>query len=173
MKHLPLIPGITKQTKKHLKWKSLKYLLQNDERHVIRRYFFKRPVKYGFSLLKSCLKKKSFIRDDDFFLYGIQNVEEFKKLRSPPIPFSSSDFPTATTFRLPFRPFHRRVHPRPENPVCNGCFISKAVNAMPKDNAIPLFIPTIHYIGEKIFECVHNNPDKQILFLITACELTL
>ena len=38
---------------------------------------------------------------------------------------------------------------------------------------IPLIIPTIHYIGGKIFEIVHQNPGKQILFMITACEMTL
>lgn len=174
MKHLPLIPGITKQTKKHLKWKSLKYLLQNDEHQVIRRYFFKRPIKYGLSLLKSCLKKKSYIRDDDFFLYGIQNVDEFKKLALAPntlliVGFSYCHKP----FACPSGRFTDACIHDPKNPVCGDCFISKAVHAMPKENAIPLFIPTIHYIGEKIFECVHNNPDKQILFLITACELTL
>ena len=35
------------------------------------------------------------------------------------------------------------------------------------------FIPTIHYIGEKIFEIVHAHPNKKVLFLITACEMTL
>jgi len=38
---------------------------------------------------------------------------------------------------------------------------------------IPLIIPTIHYIGGKIFEIVHQHPGKSVLFVITACELTL
>ena len=34
-------------------------------------------------------------------------------------------------------------------------------------------IPTVHYIGDKIFELVHAHPKSQVLFLITACEMTL
>ena len=33
--------------------------------------------------------------------------------------------------------------------------------------------PDVHYIGEKMFELIEQNPDKKILFLITACEMTL
>ncbi|WP_238579023.1 hypothetical protein [Neochlamydia sp. EPS4] len=42
-----------------------------------------------------------------------------------------------------------------------------------KETIIPLFIPTIHYIGGKIFEIVHLYPEKQVIFMITACEMTL
>jgi hypothetical protein len=59
------------------------------------------------------------------------------------------------------------------NPVCRQCFIGKAINALPEKGAIALAIPTVHYIGVKIFEIVHNNPGKQVIFLITACEMTL
>jgi hypothetical protein len=47
------------------------------------------------------------------------------------------------------------------------------VHALPENNVIPLFIPTIHYIGGKIFEIVHANPSKKVIFIITACEMTL
>jgi hypothetical protein len=59
--------------------------------------------------------------------------------------------------------------------VCRQCFIGKAVNALPlhQDNILPLFIPTIHYIGEKMFELTEKNPTQKLLFLITACEMTL
>ena len=60
-----------------------------------------------------------------------------------------------------------------ENLVCQQCFIGKAVHASLGSNVIPLFIPTVHYIGGKIFEIVHQNPEKKVLFLITACEMTL
>jgi hypothetical protein len=36
-----------------------------------------------------------------------------------------------------------------------------------------LLIPTIHYIGGKIFDIVHANPNKRVIFIITACEMTL
>ncbi len=47
------------------------------------------------------------------------------------------------------------------------------MNAATSRHVIPLFIPTIHYIGGKIFEIVHQYPEKIVLFMITACELTL
>ena len=47
------------------------------------------------------------------------------------------------------------------------------MNALPEKNSVPVVIPTIHYIGGKIFEVVHANPGKKVLFLITACELVL
>ncbi len=36
-----------------------------------------------------------------------------------------------------------------------------------------MVIPTVHYIGEKMLELRHKHPDRDILFIITACELTL
>ena len=60
----------------------------------------------------------------------------------------------------------------PNNPVCRQCDIGKVVNALPQ-KAIPLIIPTVHYIGDQIFNLVHAHPDKQVYFLITACEMTL
>jgi len=47
------------------------------------------------------------------------------------------------------------------------------MNALPETCVIPLVIPTVHYIGGKIFEIVHQNPQKKVIFLITACEMTL
>lgn len=34
-------------------------------------------------------------------------------------------------------------------------------------------IPTVHYIAEQIIAAMDKNPDKKVLFMITACELTL
>ena len=47
------------------------------------------------------------------------------------------------------------------------------MHALPEKNVIPLIIPTIHYIGGQIFDIVHANPNKQVIFMITACEMTL
>jgi hypothetical protein len=174
LNHLPKIPGITPETARHLKWKSLKYLLKYDTERVIPRYFFKKPFKYGWALLKSWLKPKSYTRDGDFFLYGIDSVESFKKLVIQEdsllvVGFSYCHKP----FECPAGRFTDQCIHNPEHSVCSQCFIGTCVNKLPKEKAIPLFIPTIHYIGEKIFEIVHANPNKRVLFLITACELTL
>ena len=168
------MPGITQDTARHLKWKSLKYLLQHDKNRVIPRYFFKHPFKYGWALLKSALRSKSFKRDEDFFLYGIDSVEAFQQELQKPnrllvVGFSYCHKP----FECPSGRFTSECIHDPTHPVCSQCFIGTCVNRLPPKTALPLFIPTIHYIGEKIFEIVHAHPDKTILFLITACELTL
>ncbi len=74
---------------------------------------------------------------------------------------------------MSFRTFYLRVIHDLNNAVCQQCFIGKAVHAASHPHTIPLFIPTIHYIGGKIFEIVHKNPGKTILFIITACEITV
>ncbi len=172
-RHLPAMPGIAGAAARYLKWKSLIYLLRHDKNRVISRYFFKHPFKYGLALLKSSMKKKSYVRDGDFFLYGLPDASAFKTLRKDPdsllvIGFSYCHKP----HECPSGRFTAACRHDPDHPVCGQCFIGKAMSILPQ-GATPLFIPTIHYIGEKIFELVDQNPGKQVLFLITACELTL
>src|SRR5690348_8202800 len=74
---LPQMPGIAE---KHLKIKSLIYLLTHDERRIFRRYVFKHPLKYGLRYIASIFRKKSYTRDGDFFLYHVEDVDHFKRL---------------------------------------------------------------------------------------------
>lgn len=173
-KSLPKIVGITAETAKNLKWKSLKYMLTHDTDGAIVKGFLKHPLRYGKNFLKSCFKKKSYLRDGDFFLYGINDVETFQQLLLEEntlfvVGFSYCHKP----FECPSGRFTPNCLHDPEHPVCRQCFIGKAINALPEKASITLAIPTIHYIGQKIFEIAHNNPDKKILFIITACEMTL
>jgi hypothetical protein len=173
---LPHMPGMTKETAKWLKFKSIKYLLLQDKNRVFLRYFFKHPLKYSLRWISSALKKQSYLRNGDFFFYGIPSMEEFQELAKEKdvlfvIGFSYCHKP----FECPSGRFSSDCIHDPENPICRQCFIGKAVNALPLQhkNILPLFIPTVHYIGEKMFELTDAHPDKKILFLITACEMTL
>ena len=173
LKTLPQIPGMTEETARGLKYKAAKYLLSHDPHRIFLRYFFKHPLKYTYRWVKSALKKKSFIRSGDLFLYGIENTEQFLQAAQEKdallvVGFSYCHKP----LECPSGRFTDACIHAPENPVCRQCFIGKSVNVLP-EGVIPLFIPTIHYIGEKMFELVDRNPDKKIVFLITACELTL
>jgi len=173
LKQLPEMPGITPDTAKNLKWKSLKWMLTKDHHGEIRRGFLKHPIKYGLEFIKSVFQKKPYKRDGDFFLYGINSIAEFERLLKKQdnilvVGFSYCHKP----FECPSGRFTPECIHDPDNPVCRQCFIGKAVNALP-DQTIPLFIPTVHYIGGKIFEIVHQNPGKDVLFIITACEMTL
>jgi hypothetical protein len=172
-KKLPLMPGITADTAKNLKWKSLKWMLQKDSKGKILAEFLKHPVKYTLNFLRS-LKKKAYIRDDDFFLYGIASVEQFHSLLYQEntllvVGFSYCHKP----FECPSGRFTDQCRHDPDHPICRQCFIGKCTNALPVHRTIPLYIPTVHYISEKLLDLMAEHPGKQILFLITACELTL
>lgn len=174
LKTLPEMQGITADTAKNLKWKALKWMVTQDHAGEIRQGFIKHPVKYGWSFLKSVFQQKPYTREGDFFFYGVESVAHFEKLLKEPdnifvVGFSYCHKP----FECPSGRFTPDCIHDPENPVCRQCFIGKAVNAMPEKDTIPLFIPTVHYIGGKMFDIVHQNPGKQVLFMITACEMTL
>jgi hypothetical protein len=171
---LPTMPGITDEAARHLKWKSLKWIVTQDRDRKILRGFLKHPFKYGFRFLKSICKGKAYKRVGDFFLYGLEGLEEFsrdlqKENTLLVIGFSYCHKP----FECPSGRFTADCIRDPDHLVCRQCFIGKSLNALPENKSIPLLIPTIHYIGNKIFEIVHSYPNQQILFIITACEMTL
>jgi hypothetical protein len=173
-KSLPKIPGITKETKKNLKFKSLWYMLAHDKNFSILKNVFKRPLKYPFNFLKSCFQKKSYSRKEDLFFYGLKNKEDFSKVLSQEntllvVGFSYCHKP----LECPSKRFNDQCINSSSSPVCQQCFISKTLNLLPKNKVIPLIIPTVHYIGNAVFDIAHKYPDKQILFIITACEMTL
>src|SRR5262249_2592244 len=66
---LPKMPGMTEETAKNLKWKSLKWMIAKDHEWKIAKHILKRPFHYAAKYIKSLFKKKSFVRDGDFFLY--------------------------------------------------------------------------------------------------------
>lgn len=174
LKQLPQMPGITDETAKFLKWKSLKWMVKYDQGFKIFRHFLRHPIKYGLSLLRSYRKEKPFKRDGDFFLYGIDQAEDLAtRLKNPNsllvVGFSYCHKP----FECPSERFTSGCIHDLKNPVCQQCFIGKTIHALPEKRTLPLIIPTIHYIGDQIFKTVHANPDKEVLFLITACEMTL
>lgn len=174
LKQLPNMVGITPETAKNLKWKSLKWMILEDQKGVILKNFLKHPLKYGLSFLKSLMKKKPFQRNGDFFFYGLNNLDEFRELLKNPdnlfvLGFSYCHKP----FECPSGRFTPDCIHDAGNPVCRQCFIGKALHATPSEHTIPVIIPTIHYIGEKIFDIVHQNPGKKVIFIITACEMTL
>lgn len=174
LKTLPQMPGISVETAKNLKWKSLKWMVQKDTHWAVTKYILKKPFTHAYRYLLSIFKKKPYTRDGDFFLYRLSTVDEFKELLDDPnsllvIGFSYCEKP----HECPSKRFTPDCIHDPNNSVCQQCFIGKAINTLPPTRAEPLIIPTIHYIGEKIFEIKEQNPDKRIIFLITACELTL
>lgn len=171
---LPNMPGITPDTAKGLKWKSMKWMVAKDEGFKVMKGFLTHPFRYGWGLLRSSLQKKPYKREGDFFLYGMKSLDEFADaLQDPEALFVTGFSYCHKPFECPSGRFSADCIHDPENPVCRQCFIGKCMNALPEKNTFPLLIPTIHYIGSKIFDIVHANPGKKVIFLITACEMTL
>ena len=173
LKVLPQMPGITAETAEHLKWKSFKYMVSHDQGGKVRRHVLKHPLRYGLRYLRSVFKKRSYLRDNDFFLYGLSSVNEFEKAIQKKkallvVGFSYCQKP----HECPSGRFNDQCVHNPEHLVCRQCDIGKVLHALPS-HALPLIIPTVHYIGGKILELVHAHPDRDVIFLITACEMTL
>lgn len=174
LKNLPNIPGITQETAKNLKWKSFVYMLTHDHKREVLKGVLRHPIRYAISFVKSLWKGKSYYAQDDFFFYGVSDLDAFKMQLSDPdalfvVGFSYCEKP----FECPSGRFTPECIYDPDNAVCRQCKVGKCMNALPDHNSIPLLIPTIHYIGGKIFEIIHANPGKKVLFMITACELVL
>lgn len=171
---LPKMVGITSKTASFLRLKSLIYLLTHDSKNIFLRYFFKKPLRYGARLLCSYLQPKSFTRKEDLFFYGIQDEKEFTSLLSDEktvvlVGFSYCHKP----LECPSGRFTDLCINQEESPICSQCFIGKCSYLLSNTLAKIVYIPTIHYIGEKIFETLDQNPGKNVLFLITACEMSL
>ena len=84
LKTLPSMPGIADDTARGLKWKSLKWMIAKDHNWVVTKQILKKPLKHFGRYLRSLFKKKSYVRDGDFFLYGMKSVDHFKELLQDP-----------------------------------------------------------------------------------------
>ncbi|MEX1012920.1 MAG: hypothetical protein WD595_03150 [Waddliaceae bacterium] len=174
LKTLPKMEGVTKETSRFLKLKSLYWMLTQDHDRQVMRGFLTRPFRYGFNYFRSIFKNRSYIRDGDFFLYGIDAIDQFSKAIDHEdallvVGFSYCHKP----FECPSGRFTSHCVNDLKSLVCQQCFIGKMMTLLPEEKVIPLVIPTVHYIGGKIFEILHQNPAKKVIFMITACELTL
>ncbi len=170
----PRLPGIRRHTRKHLTWKTLSYIQRHDYSGKLGRYFWRRPLKHAWGLIRSLACKQLYRRDGDLFFYRFGCLEDVKSRLIDPnavlvIGFSYCHKP----FECPAGRFTDACVRDLDSPVCGQCFIGKCVHALPDARVEPLFITTVHYIGEKMIEAHDRWPDREILFLITACELTL
>ena len=173
IRHWRTLPGIRPSTRKNLRWKALRYLLENDENKVMS-YFWCKPLLHIGKMIRSYWSSRSYTRDNDFFLYGFSSAEAFTRRIEHADTFLIIGFSYChKPFECPSGRFTDDCAHDDENPVCGQCFIGKCVHAMPEKRCRPVFITTVHYIAEKIIEAIHAHPNKEVVFLITACELTL
>ncbi|MBM3197849.1 MAG: hypothetical protein FJZ58_01160 [Chlamydiae bacterium] len=171
---LPKMVGITSKTARFLRGKALVYLIREDKNKIFLRYVSRKPFTYLMRLLRSYLSKQSFHRKEDLFFYGLRNEHDFIARASHKksllvLGFSYCHKP----LECPSGRFSDQCQNAQDHPVCQQCFIGKASLLAKRTNAHILYIPTIHYIGEKLLELQYHNPGRPLTFIITACELSL
>ncbi|MBF5050659.1 Uncharacterized protein CLAVI_000273 [Candidatus Clavichlamydia salmonicola] len=171
----PNVPLIVPSTKKWLQWKTMFYLLSSSRGRGIASIFFQRPFVYGYRFLKGCIsKKKPYLQKGDFLFFGCKSVKDFQieaqqKDTLVVVGFSYCQKP----LECPRGRFNDRCCADPFHPVCRQCPIGKAIHALPKKNIKTVIIPTFHDIAEKLIELIKENSKRKIVFLITACGLSL
>ena len=149
-------------------------MIQHDKNWELTKSVLRHPFRHGYRYLRSLVTGKGFRREGDFFYYNIKDTAEFEQLLAEEkiifvLGFSYCHKP----FECPSGRFSDACIADPENAVCRQCFIGKAFNKMPAGSCVPLAIPTVHYISNKMFELKEAHPNKRIVFLISACEMTL
>jgi hypothetical protein len=178
-KHHPSQVMIAPSDAKFLKIKALHWMITQDKGWKIAKQFLKHPFKYGFNLFKSLLKKEAFTsQEGDLFLYNTPSLSAFKESLKDQNTFVVIGFSFCQKpFECPSGRFSTKCAQDLNNPVCQQCSIGKIFHLLPdtfpQERYKTLSITTVHYIGEEIFKTVHEHKDKKVLFIISACELTL
>lgn len=174
LKRLPQMPAMTESTRRFFRVKSLAYLLWHDKGFKLVKELLRSPFKHLYGYLRSIMRGKSYLRDGDFFFYGLEKEESLLKLyqENPQAPFLLGFSYCHKPFECPDGRFTDKCRADLCNNVCRQCFIGKMVHFSPK-RAQLIFIPTVHYIAQKVFEAQRKAQGQKVLFVITACEMTL
>src|SRR3990167_9787496 len=81
-KTMPDMVPITKETRRFLTWKSLRWMVKEDKGGSFRKGFLYHPFRYSCRYLLTLLQKQR--REGDFFLYGVKSIDSFSKLLKKP-----------------------------------------------------------------------------------------
>lgn len=174
LKSLPSMVGISADTKKHLRWKGLLWMLSQDKNWTVMRHVVWHPLRHLFRYARSLVSKSSYIREGDFYYYGMKTQEQFQGFLKDPNTVLVLGFAYChKPFECPSGRFSAQCISSCEHPACAQCFIGKCVQALPLERTEILIVPTVHYVGRKLFEIRQSFPKKRIVFLMTACEMML
>lgn len=174
LKQLPKMVAMSQDTRRFFRLKSLAYLLWHDKKAKLLKELLKHPLANTYRYLRSVIRGKSYYRSEDFFFYGLGSEKQFVDLYHQDkeaaflLGFSYCHKP----FECPDGRFTDKCRADLESAVCKQCFIGKMVHFSPA-RAKLVFIPTVHYIAQKVFEAKNSSKNGKVLFLITACEMTL
>ncbi len=173
LKKVQLEPKIKVTFSKFIRIKSLFYLIVQDKKFKLLKYFIKNPLFYLFNLLRSYLTKEPYVKEKELFLFNLNSLNELKNIALNKnalfiFGFSYCQKP----IECPKKRFSSECFHNYQNDICSQCFIGKCANAI-NTNDIFLVIPDVYFIGDKLIDLIHQNPKKEIVFIITSCELSI
>lgn len=173
--HFPKVPFITKKTKSFLKWKTLFYLISLKEgKSLFYCYVLKSPKLFFQFLFSIFFPKKISKRKDDYFFYGYSSFDELinsykdKENAMLVIGFSYCQKP----LNCPAGRFNDKCNRDLSYSSCRNCIIGEVKN-MPRLFRLKIIIiPTFLYLAKFLCKEKNKAPEKDFIFLITACELS-
>jgi hypothetical protein len=170
----PAIPQIATQSIRLLRLRGLSWVIRHDKKGRLIRFFLRHPFRYLWRFAPSLFRKTSFVREGDFFYYGIKNLSHMHEILKQDdtmlfVGFSYCEKPK----ECPALRFSNACIADEENKVCQQCFIGKVRHALPSVHTIFSIAPTINAIGEELVQAITANPNKQMVFLISSCEMAL
>ncbi|MBN2478965.1 MAG: hypothetical protein JXA94_01930 [Parachlamydiales bacterium] len=172
----PKNPKITTSLEKHnfiFKLKSLKYLIKQDKSNNFLKLFKKRPFFYLKNLFTSYLKSKPYIQSGDNFLFNIATLEILKdRLKKPDVILLFALSYCQRPKECKEKRFSSDCKYDPISTVCSQCFLGKCANLIQKTDKF-LIVPDVKFIGDTIFEILNNEKDKEIIFVVSACDLSI
>ncbi|WP_066481833.1 hypothetical protein [Candidatus Chlamydia sanziniae] len=168
----PNIPNITKATARGLRLKTIAYLLSLKEGRRLAYHLLKRPRSIA-RLVRALLMPKHAHQSGNLFFYNCLSIEDIiVELHRPNriliLGFSYCEKPK----HCPVGRFNSNCCYDPLNTVCTSC----SIGWVRKYNVFKyriVIIPTFIDIAKHFFDLEKLYPSHQILFVITACELSL
>jgi len=154
--------------------KGLIYLLKQDKQLKLLKFFLKRPIYHSFNLIKSYIKKKPYINEEnDLFLFNLKSINDLKNSLTNKNSLLVLGFSYCMKPKeCPKKRFTPDCIHDKNNQVCENCFIGKCINSMSKED-IFLIIPDVYYISEKLLEIKKKHPSREIVFIIITCHLSI
>jgi len=170
----PKGPTIVPGQEKFLRCKGLYWLLTGKGWWRFWRELFCHPFSSFWRYLSSLRAPRSYTQNGDFFLYGINTVEEAERLLHDKetvlfVGFSYCQKP----FECPFGRFSKGCSADLNNRICRQCPIGKAYHTLPEERTLFSIIPTASDIALAMIDAKKIYPHKKVLFLITTCEMAL
>lgn len=170
----PIIPQIAPDEARFLRLKALLWVLRHDKRNELLRFFSRNILGNVWRYGRSFLRKDPFVREGDFFCYGMQSKKDFYKHMQDENTLLVTGFSYCEKPKeCPSGRFSNQCMADEDHNVCRQCFIGKVRHALPRERTLFTIVPTINAIGEEISRAITAHKNKKILFLIASCEMAL